>query len=103
MVTFLNSVQAEEEFNIEKGRLIHTEKLKIDNYYDRREKQVELQRKMLVPLCSSIQLLALGRLFVLGMWVGYVCMLSAFFLVLPVQTAFHSSQPGQTCRSEGQG
>ena len=41
-----NSLQAEEEFNIEKGRLIQTEKLKIDIYYDRREKQVELQRKM---------------------------------------------------------
>lgn len=39
-------VQAEEEFNIEKGRLLQTEKLKIDNYYDRKEKQVELQRKM---------------------------------------------------------
>jgi V-type H+-transporting ATPase subunit E len=40
------SVKAEEEFNIEKGRLLQTEKLKIDNYYDRKEKQVELQRKI---------------------------------------------------------
>ena len=40
--------QAEEEFNIEKGHLIQSEKIKIDNYYDRKEKQVELQRKMLV-------------------------------------------------------
>ncbi|XP_003383410.1 PREDICTED: V-type proton ATPase subunit E 1-like [Amphimedon queenslandica] len=39
-------VKAEEEFNIEKGRLLQTEKLKIDNYYDRKEKQVELQRKI---------------------------------------------------------
>lgn len=39
-------VKAEEEFNIEKGRLIQSEKIKIDNYYDRKEKQVELQRKI---------------------------------------------------------
>ena len=44
----LSIFQAEEEFNIEKGRLLQTEKLKIDNYYDRKEKQVELQRKMYV-------------------------------------------------------
>ena len=52
-----NLLQAEEEFNIEKGRLIQTEKLKIDNYYDRREKQVELQRKMWAQPLSFLQLL----------------------------------------------
>lgn len=39
-------IQAEEEFNIEKGRLVQQERLKIMNYYERKEKQVELQKKM---------------------------------------------------------
>lgn len=40
--------KAEEEFNIEKARLVQQEKLKIMAYYERKEKQVELQRKMCV-------------------------------------------------------
>ena len=39
-------MQAEEEFNIEKGRLIQNEKRKVATYFERREKQLELQRKM---------------------------------------------------------
>ena len=39
-------MQAEEEFNIEKGRLVQQERLKITKYYDKKEKQVELQKKM---------------------------------------------------------
>jgi len=38
--------KAEEEFNIEKGRLVQQQRLKIMEYYDRKEKQVELQRKI---------------------------------------------------------
>jgi len=38
--------KAEEEFNIEKGRLVQQQRIKIMEYYDRKEKQVELQRKM---------------------------------------------------------
>ncbi|KAM7299394.1 V-type proton ATPase subunit E [Ixodes scapularis] len=38
--------KAEEEFNIEKGRLVTEQRLKIIDYYTRREKQVELQRKI---------------------------------------------------------
>ena len=38
--------KAEEEFNIEKGRLVQQQRLKIMEYYERKEKQVELQRKM---------------------------------------------------------
>lgn len=40
--------RAEEEFAIEKGRLVNQNRLKIIEYYDRKEKQVELQKKMLV-------------------------------------------------------
>ena len=40
--------KAEEEFNIEKGRLVQQQRLKIMEYYERKEKQVELQRKMYV-------------------------------------------------------
>ena len=40
------AIKAEEEFNIEKGRLVQSEKLKISTYYERKEKQVELQRKI---------------------------------------------------------
>ena len=41
-----NYLQAEEEFNIEKGRLVQQQRVKIMEYYDRKEKQIELQKKM---------------------------------------------------------
>lgn len=40
--------KAEEEFNIEKGRLVQQQRLKIMEFYERKEKQVELQKKMYV-------------------------------------------------------
>ena len=40
--------KAEEEFNIEKGRLVQQQRIKIMEYYERKEKQVELQKKMWV-------------------------------------------------------
>ena len=42
--------QAEEEFNIEKGRLVQQERLKIMNFFEKKEKQVELQKKMYVEI-----------------------------------------------------
>ena len=42
--------QAEEEFNIERGRLFQQEKLKIMSYFERKEKQIEMQRKMYVDI-----------------------------------------------------
>lgn len=41
-------VKAEEEFNIEKGRIVQQEKLKVMSLYEKKEKQVETQRKMYV-------------------------------------------------------
>ena len=38
--------KAEEEFNIEKSRLFQEQKLKIIEFYEKKEKQVELQRRM---------------------------------------------------------
>jgi len=38
--------KAEEEFNIEKGRLVQEQRLKIMDFYEKKEKQVELQRRM---------------------------------------------------------
>lgn len=38
--------KAEEEFNIEKGRLVQEQRLKIMEFYEKKEKQVELQRRM---------------------------------------------------------
>ena len=38
--------KAEEEFNIEKGRLVTEQRLKIMDFYEKKEKQVELQRRM---------------------------------------------------------
>jgi len=38
--------KAEEEFNIEKGRLVQQQRLKIMEHFERKEKQVELQRKI---------------------------------------------------------
>lgn len=38
--------KAEEEFNIEKGRLVQKQRLKIMQYYEDKEKQVKLKIKM---------------------------------------------------------
>lgn len=38
--------KAEEEFNIEKGRLVQEQRMKIMEFYEKKEKQVELQRRM---------------------------------------------------------
>jgi len=38
--------KAEEEFNIEKGRLVQQERLKVLAYYEKKEKQIDLQRKI---------------------------------------------------------
>ena len=38
--------KAEEEFNIEKGRLVHQQRVKIMEYYERKEKQVDMNKKM---------------------------------------------------------
>ncbi|VDN53411.1 unnamed protein product [Dracunculus medinensis] len=38
--------KAEEEFQLEKGRLFNQQRQKILDYYDKKEKQVELQRKI---------------------------------------------------------
>ncbi|CAF1123571.1 unnamed protein product [Rotaria sordida] len=39
-------VKGEEEFNIEKSRLVSQQRIKIIEYYDKKEKQIELQRKI---------------------------------------------------------
>ncbi|VDN05902.1 unnamed protein product [Thelazia callipaeda] len=49
--------KAEEEFNIEKGRLVQQQRTKILDYYEKKEKQVELQRKI-----QSSNMLNQGRL-----------------------------------------
>ena len=38
--------QAEEEFNIEKGRLVQQQRVKIMEFYERKEKHIELQKKI---------------------------------------------------------
>jgi V-type H+-transporting ATPase subunit E len=38
--------KAEEEFNIEKGRLVQQQRVKIMEYYERKQKQIELQKKI---------------------------------------------------------
>ncbi|XP_028621002.1 V-type proton ATPase subunit E 2 isoform X3 [Grammomys surdaster] len=38
--------KAEEEFNIEKGRLVQTQRLKIMDYFEKKEKQIEQQKKI---------------------------------------------------------
>lgn len=40
--------KAEEEFNIEKGRLVQEQRLKIMEFFEKKEKQVELKRRMFV-------------------------------------------------------
>uniref|UniRef100_A0A3B4T2G2 ATPase H+ transporting V1 subunit E1a n=1 Tax=Seriola dumerili TaxID=41447 RepID=A0A3B4T2G2_SERDU len=38
--------KAEEEFNIEKGRLVQTQRVKIMEYYEKKEKQIEQHKKI---------------------------------------------------------
>ncbi|XP_061532899.1 V-type proton ATPase subunit E 1-like isoform X2 [Phycodurus eques] len=38
--------KAEEEFNIEKGRLVQTQRVKIMDYYEKKEKQIEQHKKI---------------------------------------------------------
>ncbi|XP_036922441.1 V-type proton ATPase subunit E 2 [Sturnira hondurensis] len=38
--------KSEEEFNIEKGRFVQTQRLKIMEYYEKKEKQIEQQKKI---------------------------------------------------------
>lgn len=45
---FEQDFQAEEEFQIEKSRLVQSQRMKIMEYYSRKEKQIELSKKMLV-------------------------------------------------------
>lgn len=40
--------KAEEEFNIEKGRLVQTQRVKIMEHYEKKEKQIE-QHKRICP------------------------------------------------------
>jgi len=54
------NLEKHEEFNIEKGRLVQQQRLKIMEYYERKEKQVELQKKI-----QSSNLLNQARLRVL--------------------------------------
>ncbi|KAI3371583.1 hypothetical protein L3Q82_024153, partial [Scortum barcoo] len=39
-------VKAEEEFNIEKGRLVQTQRVKIMEYFEKKEKQIEQHKKI---------------------------------------------------------
>lgn len=38
--------KAEEEFNIEKGRLVQTQRVKLMEYFEKKEKQIEQQKKI---------------------------------------------------------
>ena len=38
--------KATEEFEIEKGRLVQEQRMKIIEYYEKQEKQVELRKRM---------------------------------------------------------
>lgn len=40
--------KAEEEFNIEKGRLLQTQRLKIIDHFEKKEKQIDMQKKIQV-------------------------------------------------------
>lgn len=59
--------RAEEEFTIEKGRLVQQNRVKINEFYDRKEKNVEMQRKI-----GASNLLNKSRLEVLAAQEGHV-------------------------------
>ncbi|XP_036191463.1 V-type proton ATPase subunit E 2 [Myotis myotis] len=46
-------VKAEEEYNIEKGCLVQTQRLKIMEYYEKKEKQIEQQKKIQMSIMRS--------------------------------------------------
>ncbi|KAK2493444.1 hypothetical protein MC885_000741 [Smutsia gigantea] len=45
--------KAEEKFNIEKGHLVQTQRLKIMEYYENKEKQIEEQKKIQMSTVRS--------------------------------------------------
>lgn len=45
--------KAEEEFNIEKGRLVQTQRLKIMEYFEKKEKQIEQQKKIQMSIMKN--------------------------------------------------
>ena len=57
----LTATQAEEEFNIEKARLVQEEKIKISLVYERKNKQIEIKKKMYVPWWAIRCIVILGR------------------------------------------
>ncbi|XP_059104304.1 V-type proton ATPase subunit E 2 [Peromyscus eremicus] len=53
--------KTEEEFNIEKGRLVQTQRLKIMDYYEKKEKQIEQQKKIQLSTMRNQARLAVLR------------------------------------------
>lgn len=103
--------KAEEEFNIEKGRLVQQQRLKIMEYYEKKEKQVELQKKI-----QSSNMLNQARLKVLKVREDHVrnvldearkrlaevpqneAMYSDLLVTLIVQALFQLVEPAVTVR-----
>lgn len=48
------NARAQEEFSIEKGNLVQQEKLKINANFEKKMKQIEVQRKMCVSLLVNL-------------------------------------------------
>lgn len=78
--------KAEEEFNIEKGRLVQQQRLKIMEYYEKKEKQVELQKKM-YDVCKSAAFLRSYP------WPHPLILIIALSASL-LQSIFEHAQPG---------
>ncbi|XP_028814011.1 V-type proton ATPase subunit E 1a isoform X2 [Denticeps clupeoides] len=53
--------KAEEEFNIEKGRLVQMQRLKILEYYGKKEKQIEQQKKIQMSNLMNQDLMSEAR------------------------------------------
>lgn len=47
--------KAQEEFSIEKSRLVQEEKLKIMKEFERKEKQIEVKKKMYLLICYYLK------------------------------------------------
>lgn len=60
--------QAEEEFNIEKGRLVQTQRVKIMEYYEKKEKQIEQHKKMWDVYWQYIKEEALSKSILYVIW-----------------------------------
>lgn len=82
--------QAEEEFNIEKGRLVQTQRLKIMEYYEKKEKQIEQHKKMWERVVTQTAQIGIhsSKENLVSLWKWYTTARLTFLFLAPLSHRF---------------